>query len=49
MLAAEMYDQSGKKVREFHASGLKKVNGIYRGAASGDDFSAGKYSNSSDD
>ena len=28
ILAAEMYDQSGKKVREFHASGLKKVNGI---------------------
>jgi outer membrane lipoprotein-sorting protein len=28
ILAAEMYDQSGKKVKEFHASGLKKVNGI---------------------
>jgi hypothetical protein len=28
ILAAEMYDQSGKKIREFHASGLKKVNGI---------------------
>jgi len=28
VLAAEMYDQNGKKVREFHASGLKKVNGI---------------------
>ena len=28
ILAAEMYDQNGKKVREFHASGLKKVNGI---------------------
>jgi hypothetical protein len=23
-----MYDQNGKKVREFHATGLKKVNGI---------------------
>jgi hypothetical protein len=28
ILAAEMYDQNGKKVREFHATGLKKVNGI---------------------
>jgi outer membrane lipoprotein-sorting protein len=28
ILAAEMYDPSGKKIREFHASGLKKVNGI---------------------
>lgn len=28
ILAAEMYDQSGKKIREFHATGLKKVNGI---------------------
>jgi|CZKC01.1.fsa_nt_gi outer membrane lipoprotein-sorting protein len=29
LLAAEMYDQNGKKVREFHASGLKKVDGIW--------------------
>jgi outer membrane lipoprotein-sorting protein len=29
ILAAEMYDQNGKKVREFHASGLKKVNGTW--------------------
>jgi len=28
ILAAEMYDQNGKKIREFHATGLKKVNGI---------------------
>ncbi len=28
ILAAEMYDQSGKKIREFRATGLKKVNGI---------------------
>jgi len=29
ILAAEMYDQSGKKIKEFHASGLKKVNGTW--------------------
>jgi outer membrane lipoprotein-sorting protein len=29
VLAAEMYDQNGKKVREFRASGLKKVDGIW--------------------
>lgn len=29
ILAAEMYDQNGKKVREFHASGLRKVDGIW--------------------
>jgi len=29
VLAAEMYDQNGKKAREFHASGLKKVDGIW--------------------
>jgi outer membrane lipoprotein-sorting protein len=29
ILAAEMYDQSGKKIKEFHASGLKKANGMW--------------------
>jgi outer membrane lipoprotein-sorting protein len=29
ILAAEMYDQGGKKIKEFHASGLKKVNGTW--------------------
>jgi len=29
ILAAEMYDQSGKRIKEFHASGLKKVNGTW--------------------
>jgi outer membrane lipoprotein-sorting protein len=28
ILAAEMYDQEGRKVREMHASGLRKVSGI---------------------
>jgi outer membrane lipoprotein-sorting protein len=29
ILAAEMYDQGGKKIKEFRASGLKKVNGMW--------------------
>jgi outer membrane lipoprotein-sorting protein len=29
ILAAEMYDQGGKKIKEFHASGLKKANGMW--------------------
>jgi outer membrane lipoprotein-sorting protein len=29
ILHAEMYDQDGRKVREMHASGLRKVSGIY--------------------
>src|SRR5579872_1736523 len=29
ILIAEMYDQQGKKVRTLHASGLKKVSGIW--------------------
>src|SRR5258708_557713 len=29
ILAAEMYDQNGKKIKEFHASGLKKVNSTW--------------------
>jgi len=29
ILHAEMYDQEGRKVREMHASGIRKVSGIY--------------------
>ncbi len=29
ILHAEMYDQDGKKIRELHASGLRKVSGIW--------------------